>query len=102
MVKEKEHKTNTIENERNDDQPVSKTRSEKHKQTEEKPAKNTIWVQIRLFPIWLRLILVLLLFAGVAALGLYVGYSVVGDGSPGEIFQKETWTHITDIIRGVE
>ena len=98
----KEHKTDEPKIQRKQDEQTPKTRSEKHEKTEEKQTKKSFWVQIRMFPIWLRVILVLLLLVGAAALGLYVGYSVVGDGSPKEIFQKETWTHITDIIRGVE
>lgn len=101
----KEHKTDKQQKKRNEDEQTPKTRSDKHERKEEqveKKEKKTFWVQIRLLPIWLRIILVLLLLVGAAALGLYVGYSVIGDGSPGEIFKKETWTHITDIINGVE
>lgn len=98
----KEHKTDEQQKTRNEDEQLPKTRAEKHEQKEEKQERKTVWVQIRLIPIWLRIILVILLLVGIGALGLYVGYSVIGDGSPREIFKKETWTHITDIIRGVE
>lgn len=68
-------------------------------QKEEKPER---WVQIRLIPIWLRILLTLLLLVLMAILGLFIGFSVLGDGTPSEIFKKETWTHITDIIQGIE
>lgn len=60
------------------------------------------WVRIRLFPIWLRVILVLGLLLTTIIIGLFVGYSVIGDGVPSELFKMKTWTHITDIIQGVE
>lgn len=69
---------------------------------EQQEVKNVKWVQIRLIPIWLRVILVVLLLAILSLSGLYIGYSIVGDGAPNEIFKKETWTHITDIIQGIE
>ncbi len=77
----------------------------KRKQTEEQDETAEVqkgWVQIRLFPIWLRIILVLVLLVITALLGAIIGYSVIGDGATIELFKKETWTHITDIIRGVE
>lgn len=66
---------------------------------DEKPER---WVQIRLIPIWLRILLTLSFLVLIGILGLYIGFSVLGDGAPGEIFNKETWTHITDIIQGIE
>lgn len=38
------------------------------------------WVQIRLIPIWLRVVLVLVLIVVAAILGTMVGYSVIGQG----------------------
>lgn len=80
--------------------------SRKAREREENPnheeKKQVRWVQIRLIPIWLRIILVLLLLVSVSVLGLYIGYSVVGDGMPSDIFKKGTWTHIIDIIKGIE
>ena len=72
------------------------------KQQEEKKPKRTWWVQIRLIPIWLRVILVVVLFAGVAILGLQLGYSYIGDGDIKDVLKKETWTHILDIKDGKE
>ncbi|MER2088874.1 MAG: DNA-directed RNA polymerase subunit beta [Sporosarcina sp.] len=71
-------------------------------QVEEAAPKQKVWVQIRLLPIWLRIILVLLLLIGAALLGTMIGYGSLGDGNPTDVFKKETWTHILDIINGVE
>jgi hypothetical protein len=69
---------------------------------EETTEKRRIWVQMRLLPIWLRIVLVLLLLAGAAILGAIVGYGYVGDGQPSDVLKKETWIHILDIINGKE
>lgn len=60
------------------------------------------WVQLRLLPIWLRIILVLLLFLLAAVVGLNVGYSIIGDGASSEVFKWDTWQHILDIMSGKE
>lgn len=65
--------------------------------TDQKPRK---WVQIRLIPIWLRILLVLLLLVSTVIVGAMFGYSVLGDGEATKIFHKETWTHIVDIMNG--
>lgn len=69
---------------------------------EETSGKRRLWVQIRILPIWLRVILVLLLLVGAAILGSMIGYGYVGDGTPSDVLKKETWTHIVDIINGKE
>jgi hypothetical protein len=65
-----------------------------------KEAKNTRWVQIRMFPIWLRIIIVLLLIVIAAALGSMIGYGVIGDGNAKDALKWETWQHIIDIMSG--
>ncbi|MDQ0428329.1 hypothetical protein QOZ98_001155 [Planomicrobium stackebrandtii] len=62
--------------------------------------KKTWWVQIRLFPIWLRIILVIALIALAAVLGAMVGFGVIGDGRPADALKWETWQHILDIMSG--
>ncbi|HEX5564246.1 MAG TPA: DNA-directed RNA polymerase subunit beta [Sporosarcina sp.] len=82
---------------------VKRSQQKKQKSEEEEAvSKRRIWVQIRLFPIWLRIVLVLLLIAGAAILGAIIGYGYVGDGVPSDVLKKETWTHILDIINGKE
>jgi len=60
------------------------------------------WVQIRLIPIWLRIVIVLILVVGAAALGAMFGFSVIGEGNAMDIFKRETWQHIFDIMNGKE
>lgn len=52
----------------------------------------------RIFPIWLRLIVVAALCAAGLVLGAMVGYGVIGDGDPQDVLKKETWIHIYDIV----
>ncbi|MFJ8065547.1 DNA-directed RNA polymerase subunit beta [Psychrobacillus sp. NPDC096426] len=63
-------------------------------------SKKTYWVQIRMFPIWLRILLCIVLFTGAAAAGLIVGYSVLGDGTTTDALKWETYQHILDIKDG--
>ena len=76
----------------------------KKRRTEESPTveQKRRWVQIRLLPIWLRIILVLLLFIIVTAIGLIFGYSIIGEGESGDALKWSTWKHILDIMNGVE
>jgi hypothetical protein len=61
-------------------------------------AKPQRWVRVRMLPIWLRILLVFLLLAASLVLGAMVGYGVIGDGDPTDVFKKETWQHIIDIV----
>ena len=81
--------------------PVKNAEGAKY-QDEEAAPKKQFWVQIRLLPIWLRIILVLLLLIGAAILDAIIGYGYIGDGEPADVFKKETWIHILDIIKGKE
>lgn len=55
-------------------------------------------IRIRLFPIWLRIVL-LAVFVVVSVLaGAAVGYGVIGDGKPADVFKESTWTHIRDLV----
>lgn len=90
--------------------PVKRRNTEQKAETPQTPDANapkssgkpTRWVQIRLFPIWLRVIVVLLLIFAAAMVGLNVGYTVLGDGESQGIFKWSTWQHVLDIINGVE
>lgn len=55
-------------------------------------------IRIRLIPIWLRIILVILAVCFAAIFGSIVGYSIMGDGKPSEIFELETWSHIKELV----
>jgi hypothetical protein len=52
----------------------------------------------RRFPIWLRLLLFICGVIICFAVGTMIGYGVLGDGEPMNVFEKETWTHIIDLV----
>ena len=86
---------------------VAKTLQEKEEQTIGKKDKNSRTEKvkkqkkqrIRVFPIWLRIIVVLILFALCLILGVIVGYGVIGDGNPTDALDLQTWQHILDIVQ---
>ncbi|MGG4491349.1 DNA-directed RNA polymerase subunit beta [Metabacillus idriensis] len=55
-------------------------------------------IRIRLIPIWLRLVLLLLFMAIAAVCGAMIGYGVLGDGKPADVFDKQTWQHVFDLV----
>ncbi len=60
----------------------------------------TKWVQIRMFPIWLRILFVILLLVGAGTAGLMVGYGILGEGEPKNALKWETYQHMIDIKDG--
>ncbi len=82
--------------------PTSKRQQYKAEKAEAKEHQKTWWVQIRLFPIWLRIILVTALVAGASAAGLIIGYGYIGDGDPKDALKWEVWQHILDMLNGKE
>ncbi len=53
----------------------------------------------RLARLFLRLSAIsILLFAAMIA-GTVVGFSVVGDGQPSDVFKKSTWQHIINFVK---
>lgn len=56
----------------------------------------------RIFPIWLRIIVVLLLCAIALASGAMVGYGIIGNGNPSDVFDMDTWRHIINIVTKTE
>lgn len=87
------------------EEPARNTRTKQEVKSETEEATKTKpvrWVQIRILPIYVRVLLVIILLVAAAIIGALIGYSVLGDGSASGIFQKETWTHIFDIMSGKE
>lgn len=70
--------------------------------TEQQPVRErpTRWVRLRLFPVWLRILLVIVLLVVAAMAGLIIGYSIIGDGNASDAMKASTWQHIFDIIEG--
>lgn len=55
-------------------------------------------IKVRLFPIWLRLVIIIALMVIMVIIGAVIGYSAIGGGNPIDVFKKSTWTHIVDIV----
>jgi hypothetical protein len=66
----------------------------KKAQKKEVPKK----IRLRIFPIWLRVLIVLFLMVVCAAAGLIVGYGVIGNGEPLDALKASTWQHIIDLV----
>ena len=79
---------------------ISARQQKKMDKAQNKEQKKTYWVQIRMFPIWLRILLIILLLAAAVAAGLMIGYGVVGDGKPTDALKWETYQYILDIKDG--
>jgi hypothetical protein len=71
-------------------------RQQKRKRREEK-RKNKI-PRLRIFPIWLRIVLIAGLSFIALCVGLMIGYGGLGDGDPKDALKWETWQHIADLI----
>lgn len=89
-VKEKQKEITVPETE----EKKKNSRKERKEQKERKQK-----VRVRKFPIWLRIIVIFLLCVLSLAVGLMVGYGVFGDGNPADVFNKDTWQHIIDIVK---
>lgn len=82
--------------------PTTDMLSEEKKSHANGEPKEVRWVQIRLIPIWLRIVIILILVIVAAVVGSMVGYSVIGEGKAMDVFKPATWQHIFDIIGGKE
>lgn len=74
---------------------AQKAKRKKERKMNKKPRR-------RIFPIWIRIIVVLTLCAIALIVGLMVGYAILGDGKPLDALKSETWQHIIDIVMKVE
>ncbi|WLR55362.1 DNA-directed RNA polymerase subunit beta [Mesobacillus subterraneus] len=81
---------------KNNQEATTREEVKKVKKTREKKKR----IRIRLIPIWLRIIIVLVLLAASILLGAMFGYAVMGSGKAKDVFEKSTWTHIIDLVKG--
>ena len=82
--------------------PTTNKQQEEGKSRIDGDQKEVRWVQIRLIPIWLRIVIILVLLMIAAVVGAMVGYSVIGEGKAMDVFKPATWQHIFDIMNGKE
>lgn len=78
-------------------------KNEKNKQSEAEEGKRTEKnylkpKRVRIFPVWLRIIVVAILTVAALFAGLMIGYGVIGDGAPLDALKVETWRHLIDIV----
>lgn len=78
------------------------TRKQFRKEKKQVAEEGRVKLRRRLFPIWLRVIVVTVLCATALVVGAMIGYSVLGDGSASDVLEKGTWQHIVDIVKKVE
>lgn len=62
--------------------------------------KPTRWVQIRIIPIWLRILIVMVLLLVAVMVGVTIGYSSIGGGESADALKWSTWQHLLNIIKG--
>lgn len=55
---------------------------------------STRYIILALLKIVVVIVLIIILFV----IGTMIGYSVIGDGKPADVFQKEIWTHILEFF----
>lgn len=91
---------NTLSKQKKTNAEATTRKQEKNKQKQEKRKNKK--PRRRIFPIWLRIIVVLLFAAGALILGLMIGYGVLGDGVARDALKMETWQHIIDIVKKTE
>ncbi|WP_087973604.1 DNA-directed RNA polymerase subunit beta [Oceanobacillus rekensis] len=89
----KAEKTNSV---------TDKQSRKQHKTKQKEEKRKNIRPRRRIFPIWLRIIVVSIIAAAALVAGLMIGYGILGDGVPTDALKKETWQHIKDIITKVE
>lgn len=96
-------RTNVTEQE-NQAQVKKEKRITRHEQKKKKrKEKRAKWPIRRIFPIWLRLIIVFLLAVFALILGMVVGYTILGDGTDAlEVLTFDFWKRVLDMINGVE
>ncbi|MCG5102691.1 DNA-directed RNA polymerase subunit beta [Oceanobacillus alkalisoli] len=74
-----------------------KTKGSK-KEQEKRNEKRNNSLRVRVFPIWLRIIIVIILAIFALVAGLMIGFGIIGDGNPIDALKVETWRHIIDIV----
>ncbi|GGN50085.1 MULTISPECIES: DNA-directed RNA polymerase subunit beta [Oceanobacillus] len=76
----------------------SKAKSPETKEQQRRSEQRDKQSRVRIFPIWLRIIIVAILAVFALVAGLMIGYGIIGDGTPTDALKVETWQHIIDIV----
>ncbi len=97
VTEEKKGQSRTREEMR--EQKKAAQKKDKQKKKEQKLEKKMKKFRKRLVPIWLRIILVTVFSVLALFAGLMIGYGIIGDGKPTDVFDWSTWQHIVDIVK---
>lgn len=74
-----------------------KKNKKQNKEKSDQPKK--VKIRIRLFPIWLRLFIIIIALGISLLAGVAVGYGIIGNGEVEDAFNESTWTHIIDLVK---
>ncbi|MDQ0352694.1 hypothetical protein J2R98_002545 [Alkalibacillus filiformis] len=76
----------------------SKRKAAKEERKKEKKQKKG---RIRYIPVWLRFVLAIVLSIAALAIGMMVGYGVIGEGDePSSVLDRSLWENLYDYIKG--
>ncbi|WP_163580493.1 DNA-directed RNA polymerase subunit beta [Gracilibacillus saliphilus] len=89
--------TNKNTNKANE-QKKAQTQTKKEKRADKKKQQEKKYVR-RLIPIWAKVLIIIVLSLFALMIGLIVGFSILGDGSPLDVLKWETWQHIIDFVK---
>ncbi|WP_208590756.1 DNA-directed RNA polymerase subunit beta [Gracilibacillus suaedae] len=81
-----------------DEQKKAQTQTKKEKRADKKKQKEKKYVR-RIIPIWAKVLIIVVLSLFALMIGLIVGFSILGDGSPLDALKWETWQHIIDFVK---
>ncbi|WP_018930764.1 DNA-directed RNA polymerase subunit beta [Gracilibacillus lacisalsi] len=81
-----------------DEQKKAQTQTKKEKRADKKKQQEKKYVR-RLIPIWAKVLIIIVLSLFALMIGLIVGFSILGDGSPLDVLKWETWQHIIDFVK---
>lgn len=96
---DKEEPTKKEQPEPNEAETTGQITRKQYKLNKKEEAKKNKKPGHRIFPIWQRIIVVLVLSVVVLVIGLMIGYAVIGKGKPFEALDRDTWQHIIDIVK---
>ena len=88
----------------NQEHPKTREEFRKIKEVEQKktegvrPEITKKKIRVRFFPIWLRIVLLVVFVFIFLMAGAAIGYGVVGGGNAIDVFKTSTWTHIQDLV----
>lgn len=69
------------------------------KKNQDESVVKAVRVQVRILPIWARLVIIVGLVLISIVSGVMVGYGLIGNGNPFDALKPTTWTRIVDFVQ---